>query len=81
MLPGPRYEVYCLDWDDLRKAYAEGREPRSIGGKYFIKDHHTGKKIYPPNLYKPNTMEYWEWCWKRAKYLNEKNNGSNLPRL
>lgn len=81
MLPAPRYQVYYCDWDDLKKAREEGRQYRSIGGKYFIKDHHTGKKIYPPDLYKLNTTEYWEWLWKRAKLLNEKHNDSNLSRL
>lgn len=81
MLPAPRYQVYLIDWDDLRKAYKEGREYRRIGGRYFIKDHHTGKKIYPPDLYKVGTNEYWEWLWKRAKLLNEQHNGSNIPRL
>ena len=81
MLPAPRYQVYYCDWDDIREARKTGRQSQCIGARYFIKDHHAGEKIYPPDLYKPSTTEYWEWLWKRAKLLNEKHNGSNLSRL
>ena len=80
-LPAPRYQVYYIDWDDLKKAREECREMKNIGGRLFIKDHHTGQKIYPPDLYKPGTMEYNNWLRNRVKLLNERDNDNYLPRL
>lgn len=71
-LPSPRYQVYYQDWDDIKEAREEKRDFKKLDGHYFIKDHHTNKRIYPPDLYKPGTIEYNNWLRNRVKLLNEK---------
>jgi hypothetical protein len=68
-LCGPRFVIYNIDWDEFKNT-KEWRYNRSF--KRYIKDLHTGEKIFPPGYDPIGSLEEWNWLRDRAYELNEK---------